>query len=63
MNQDQNYITIEMNFRIQLKDYRMVFGAKNLWIVSHLLDPSTKSPPCDSKDLRLACSVTLFNGQ
>lgn len=37
MNQDQNYLTIEMSFRMQLKDHRMVFGAKNLWIVSAIM--------------------------
>lgn len=33
MNQDQNYITIEMNLKVQMKDYRLVLGAKKVWIV------------------------------
>lgn len=31
---DQNYITIEMNFRLQMKDYRLVLGMKRMWIIA-----------------------------
>lgn len=37
MNQDQNYITIEMNFRFQMKDYRLIFGVKRIWITMILV--------------------------
>ena len=29
-----NYITIEMNIRLQMKDYRFVLGAKRTWIIA-----------------------------
>ncbi|MGE3263125.1 MAG: hypothetical protein AB7K68_15190 [Bacteriovoracia bacterium] len=34
MDQNSNYITIEMNLRLQMKDYRMVLGMKRTWIVA-----------------------------
>lgn len=33
MDQNSNYITIEMNLRLQMKDYRLVLGVKRTWIV------------------------------
>lgn len=34
MDQSSNYITIEMNFRLQMKDYRLVLGLKRTWILA-----------------------------
>ncbi len=35
MEQNQNnYITLEMNLKLQMKDYRMVLGIKRTWIVA-----------------------------
>lgn len=34
MDQKSNYITIEMNLRLQMKDYRLVLGMKRTWIVA-----------------------------
>lgn len=34
MDQNSNYITLEMNVRLQMKDYRLVFGLKKTWIVA-----------------------------
>ena len=34
MDQNSNYITIEMNLRLQMKDYRLVLGMKRTWIVA-----------------------------
>jgi len=34
MDQNSNYITIEMNLRLQMKDYRIVLGMKRTWIVA-----------------------------
>lgn len=31
--EQQNYITIEMNFKFQMKDYRLVLGVKKIGIV------------------------------
>ena len=32
---DQNaYITIEINTKIQMKDYRLVLGVKRTWIIA-----------------------------
>ncbi|MGE3757809.1 MAG: hypothetical protein AB7H97_08635 [Pseudobdellovibrionaceae bacterium] len=34
MEQNQNnYITLEMNLKLQMKDYRIVLGIKRSWIV------------------------------
>lgn len=34
MDQNSNYITIEMNLRLQMKDYRLVLGMKRIWIIA-----------------------------
>jgi len=34
MDQNSNYITIEMTFRLQMKDYRFVLGLKRTWIIA-----------------------------
>lgn len=34
MDQNSNYITIEMNLRLQMKDYRIVLGMKRTWILA-----------------------------
>ena len=34
MDQNSNYITIEMNIRLQMKDYRIVLGMKRTWILA-----------------------------
>ena len=34
MDQHSNYITIEMNLRLQMKDYRIVLGMKRTWIIA-----------------------------
>ncbi len=34
MDQNSNYITIEMSCRIQCRDYRLVLGMKRTWIVA-----------------------------
>lgn len=31
--EQQNYITVEMTFKLQMKDYRIVLGVKRLWIM------------------------------
>lgn len=33
MDQNSNYITLEMNIRLQMKDYRLVLGLKKTWII------------------------------
>ena len=37
MDQNSNYITIEMNLRLQMKDYRLVLGMKRTWIVAAIV--------------------------
>lgn len=34
MDQNSNYITIEMNLRVSMKDYRIVLGLKRTWIIA-----------------------------
>lgn len=35
MEQNQNnYITLEMHLKLQMKDYRIVLGIKRAWIVA-----------------------------
>jgi uncharacterized membrane protein len=34
MDQNSNYITVEMTFRLQMKDYRFVLGMKKTWIIA-----------------------------
>ena len=34
MEQNQNYITLEINMKLQMKDYRIVLGIKRAWIVA-----------------------------
>lgn len=34
MDQNSNFITIEMNMKIQMKDYRIILGLKKSWIVA-----------------------------
>jgi uncharacterized membrane protein len=31
---ENNYITFEMNLKLQMKDYRIVLGIKRTWIVA-----------------------------
>ncbi len=37
MDQNSNYITIEMTFRLQMKDYRFVLGMKRTWILAAIV--------------------------
>ena len=37
MDQNSNYITIEMTFRLQMKDYRLVLGLKRTWIIAAIV--------------------------
>tara|TARA_Y100000034_G_C6622775_1_gene271551 strand:- start:7 stop:198 length:192 start_codon:yes stop_codon:yes gene_type:complete len=37
MNDDKNKIILEMNFKIQMKDYRHRFVTKKAWIISLIL--------------------------
>ena len=37
MDQNSNYITIEMNLRLQMKDYRIVLGMKRTWILAAIV--------------------------
>jgi hypothetical protein len=34
MDQNSNYITLEMNVRFQMKDYRLILGLKRTWIIA-----------------------------
>lgn len=34
MDQNSNYITIEINTKISCKDYRFVLGVKRVWIIA-----------------------------
>lgn len=34
MDQNQNYITLELNLKVQMKDYRIILGVKKAWIVA-----------------------------
>ncbi len=34
MDQNSNYITVEMNVKIAMRDYRLVLGLKRTWIVA-----------------------------
>lgn len=34
MEQNSNYITLEMNIKLQIKDYRLILGLKKTWIVA-----------------------------
>lgn len=34
MDQNSNYITLEMSIRLQMKDYRFVLGLKKTWIIA-----------------------------
>lgn len=34
MDQNSNYITIEMTFRLSMRDYRLVLGMKRTWIIA-----------------------------
>lgn len=33
---ENNYITLEMNLKFQMKDYRLILGVKRVWIVATL---------------------------
>lgn len=37
MDQNSNYITIEMNLRISMKDYRIVLGLKRTWLLAGIV--------------------------
>lgn len=34
MDQNSNYITLEMNVRFQMKDYRLLLGLKRTWLIA-----------------------------
>jgi hypothetical protein len=34
MDQNSNYITIECNLRVSMRDYRLVLGMKRTWIIA-----------------------------
>lgn len=35
MEKNQNdYITLEMNFKLQMRDYRLILGIKRTWILA-----------------------------
>lgn len=34
MDQNSNYITLEISARLQMKDYRLVLGLKRTWIIA-----------------------------
>lgn len=34
MTQNSDYITVEMNFKLQMADYRLVLGLKRTWILA-----------------------------
>lgn len=34
MDQNTNYITFEMNIKLQMKDYRIILGLEKTWIVA-----------------------------
>lgn len=34
MDQNSNYITIEFNLRVSVKNYRVVLGMKRSWIIA-----------------------------
>lgn len=34
MDQNPNYITLEMNIKFQMKDYRIILGLKKTWIIA-----------------------------
>lgn len=33
-SQNQNYITLELNLKFQMKDYRIILGLKRTWILA-----------------------------
>lgn len=33
-NKNENYITLELNMKLQMRDYRLVLGLKRAWIVA-----------------------------
>lgn len=33
-NQNENYLTFELNMRVQMRDYRLVLGIKRTWILA-----------------------------
>lgn len=33
-NQNDNYITFELNMKLQMRDYRIVLGLKRTWILA-----------------------------
>lgn len=33
MEQNSNYITVEVNFKLSMKDYRLVLGLKKTWVL------------------------------
>jgi|GEM_PF-2038992 len=33
-NQNENYITLELNMKLQMRDYRLVLGLKRTWILA-----------------------------
>jgi uncharacterized membrane protein len=34
MEQNQNYITLELNMKLSMRDYRLVLGVKRAWIIA-----------------------------
>lgn len=33
-NKNENYITLELNMKLQMRDYRIVLGLKRTWILA-----------------------------
>lgn len=33
-NKNENYITLEFNLKLQMRDYRLVLGLKRAWILA-----------------------------
>lgn len=33
-NQNESYITLELNMKLQMRDYRIVLGLKRTWILA-----------------------------
>lgn len=32
--QNENYVTLELNMKLQMRDYRLVLGLKRTWILA-----------------------------
>lgn len=36
-NKNDNYITLELNMKLQMRDYRLVLGLKRAWIMAFVV--------------------------